>query len=146
VEADPGKIEAVVEWPTPTTRRELQRFLGFANFYRHFIRNFSKVAAPLTRLTSVNIKFFWTPEANKAFLRLKALFTSAPILIQPDPDKQFIVEVDASDTGVGAVLSQTAGSNNILHPCAFFSRHLFPSERNYDVGNRVLFFYYCFWQ
>ena len=91
VEADPGKIEAVVEWPTPTMRRELQRFLGFANFYCRFIRNFSKVAAPLTRLTSVNIKFFWTREANEAFLRLQSLFTSAPILIQPDPDKQFIV-------------------------------------------------------
>ena len=138
VEADSGKIEAVVKWPAPTTRRELQRFLGFANFYRRFIRNFSKVAAPLSRLTSVNIKFFWTPEANEAFLKLKSLFTSAPILIQPDSEKQFIVEVDASDTGVGAVLSQTAGSNNILHPCAFFSRRLSPAERNYDVGNREL--------
>jgi len=136
LEADPGKILAVTEWPVPTTRKELQRFLDFANFYRRFIKNYSKVAAPLSSLTSIKVKFSWTTEANDAFL--KSLFTSAPILIQPDSSKQFVVEVDASDIGVGAVLSQTAGPNNKLHPCAFFSRRLSPAERNYDVGNREL--------
>uniref|UniRef100_A0A3Q3B5M5 Gypsy retrotransposon integrase-like protein 1 n=1 Tax=Kryptolebias marmoratus TaxID=37003 RepID=A0A3Q3B5M5_KRYMA len=73
-----------------------------------------------------------------AFRELKRLFSSAPVLCHPDPGKQFLVEVDASDTGVGAVLSQRSSSDSKVHPCAFFSRRLSPSERNYDVGNREL--------
>uniref|UniRef100_A0A8P4GJA5 Gypsy retrotransposon integrase-like protein 1 n=1 Tax=Dicentrarchus labrax TaxID=13489 RepID=A0A8P4GJA5_DICLA len=138
VKADPAKIQAVADWPSPTTRKQLQRFLGFANFYRRFIRNYSKVAAPLTKLTSVKVPFAWSPEAENAFLALKELFTSAPVLHHPDPSLQFVVEVDASDTGVGAVLSQRSPKDQKLHPCAFLSRRLSPAERNYDVGNREL--------
>ncbi|KAK7940550.1 hypothetical protein WMY93_003876 [Mugilogobius chulae] len=136
--ADPAKIQAVVEWPTPTSRKLLQRFLGFANFYRRFIRDYSRVAAPLTRLTSTSNPFTWTSEAQEAFDRLKHKFTSAPVLIHPDPGRQFVVEVDASDLGVGAILSQRSPETNKLHPCAFFSRRLSEAERNYDVGNRDL--------
>uniref|UniRef100_A0A8P4GPN0 Gypsy retrotransposon integrase-like protein 1 n=1 Tax=Dicentrarchus labrax TaxID=13489 RepID=A0A8P4GPN0_DICLA len=138
VKADPAKIQAVADWPRPTTRKQLQRFLGFANFYRRFIRNYSKVAAPLTKLTSVKAPFAWSPEAETAFLALKELFTSAPVLRHPDPSLQFVVEVDASDTGIGAVLSQRSPKDQKLHPCAFLSRRLSPAERNYDVGNREL--------
>ena len=120
---DPAKVQAVEEWPVPASRKELQHFLGFANFYRRFIRDYSKVASSLTKLTSVKVTFRWTEEANMAFCKLK---------------KQFIVEVDASDSGVGAVLSQYVGPNNRLHPCAFLSRRLSPAEQNYDVGNREL--------
>ncbi|KAI3351453.1 hypothetical protein L3Q82_020306, partial [Scortum barcoo] len=136
---DPSKIKAVENWPTPSTRKKLQQFLGFANFYRRFIRNYSKVAAPLTCLTSTTKPFLWTPEAERAFTLLKSLFTSAPILSHPDPSLQFIVEVDASETGIGAVLSQRCPVDQKVHPCAFFSRRLTPAERNYDVGNRELF-------
>ncbi|KAI3370010.1 hypothetical protein L3Q82_024432 [Scortum barcoo] len=135
---DPSKIKAVENWPTPSTRKKLQQFLGFANFYRRFIRNYSKVAAPLTCLTSTTKPFLWTPEAERAFTLLKSLFTSAPILSHPDPSLQFIVEVDASETGIGAVLSQRCPVDQNVHPCAFFSRRLTPAERNYDVGNREL--------
>lgn len=138
VRSDPEKIRAVTEWPEPSTRKQLQRFLGFANFYRRFIKDYSRVAAPLTRLTSPAFRFSWTDEARQAFEKLKELFTSAPILVQPDPSRQFIVEVDASETGVGAVLSQRSESDLKLHPCAFFSQRLSPAERNYDVGNREL--------
>ena len=134
----PEKVSAVTDWPIPNSRKKLQQFLGFANFYRRFIRNYSRVAAPLTRLTSPALPFAWTPGAETAFSDLKRLFSSAPILIQPDPSRQFIVEVDASDTGVGAVLSQRSASDEKIHPCAFFSRRLVPAERNYDVGNREL--------
>ncbi|KAI3353378.1 hypothetical protein L3Q82_019911 [Scortum barcoo] len=103
-----------------------------------FIRNYSKVAAPLTCLTSTTKPFLWTPEAERAFTLLKSLFTSAPILSHPDPSLQFIVEVDASETGIGAVLSQRCPVDQKVHPCAFFSRRLTPAERNYDVGNREL--------
>uniref|UniRef100_A0A8C7WRQ0 Gypsy retrotransposon integrase-like protein 1 n=1 Tax=Oryzias sinensis TaxID=183150 RepID=A0A8C7WRQ0_9TELE len=138
IKPDPAKIEAVANWEPPESRKKLQQFLGFANFYRRFIRNYSSIASPLTQLTSTKRPFVWTPEAQSAFDRLKKLFISAPILIQPDPSSQFVVEVDASDTGVGAVLSQREKSSGKLKPCAFFSRKLSPAERNYDVGNREL--------
>uniref|UniRef100_A0A3B3IH81 Gypsy retrotransposon integrase-like protein 1 n=1 Tax=Oryzias latipes TaxID=8090 RepID=A0A3B3IH81_ORYLA len=138
IRPDPAKIEAVTQWETPQTRKKLQQFLGFANFYRLFIRNYSSIAAPLTQLTSIKQPYVWTPAADMAFRKLKELFVTAPILIQPDITKQFIVEVDASDSGVGAVLSQREESSGKLKPCAYFSRKLSPAERNYDVGNREL--------
>uniref|UniRef100_A0A8C6PCB6 Gypsy retrotransposon integrase-like protein 1 n=1 Tax=Nothobranchius furzeri TaxID=105023 RepID=A0A8C6PCB6_NOTFU len=138
LKADPEKVQAVTEWPTPTTRKQLQRFLGFSNFYRRFIKNYSQTAAPLTNLTSINKPFVWSSKAESAFKELKNKFTNAPVLHRPDPQRQFILEVDASDTGVGAVLSQVAEGDGKLHPCAYFSRCLTPAESRYDVGDREL--------
>lgn len=135
---DPTKVEAVKDWPQTETHKQLQCFQAFANFYWHFIRNYSRIAAPLTALTSTTRTFAWTLEAFVAFAELKSHFTEAPILTQLDLKLHFIVEVDASDTGVGAGLSQRSPEDNKLHPCAFFSRRLAPAERNYDVGNREL--------
>uniref|UniRef100_A0A8C6PAB7 Gypsy retrotransposon integrase-like protein 1 n=3 Tax=Nothobranchius TaxID=28779 RepID=A0A8C6PAB7_NOTFU len=137
VQMDEAKVQAVLDWPVPADRKQLQRFLGFANFYRRFIKGFSGVAAPLHKLTSAQVRFVWDVGANRAFTELKRRFSTAPILTQPDPSKQFIVEVDASESGVGAVLSQRA-SDNKVHPCAYFSCKLNPAERNYDIGNREL--------
>ncbi|XP_037833528.1 uncharacterized protein LOC112450623 isoform X3 [Kryptolebias marmoratus] len=137
VSMDQSKVAAVINWPVPLDRRSLQRFLGFANFYRRFIKGFSQVAAPLHSLTSIKERFLWNPEAQAAFGRLKELFVKAPILLSPNPNEQFIVEVDASSTGVGAVLSQRGGDKKV-HPCAFFSKRLTPAEQNYDVGEREL--------
>lgn len=100
---DPSKVKAVTDWPVPDSRSALQRFLGFANFYRCFIRNFSQVAVPLTALASAKSCFVWSGAALHAFVRLKRLFASAPVLISPDPENRFIIEVDASDIGVGAM-------------------------------------------
>ena len=111
---DPEKVRAVEQWPRPTDWKSLQQFLGFANFYWRFIRSYSSIAAPLTRLTSTKVRFTWEPEAEEAFRSLKGRFTSAPILVHPDPERQFIVEVDASKTGVGAVLSQSSGLGSIF--------------------------------
>ena len=139
VTMDPAKVKAVADWPQPTTPKQLQRFLGFANFYRGFIRNYSKIAAPLHALTSgTAASFRWTTEADQAFCELKRRFSSAPILTHPDPSLPFVVEVDASDVGIGAVLSQRSLEDKKLHPCAFFSKKLDPAERNYDIGNREL--------
>ncbi|KAG1952342.1 retrotransposable element [Pimephales promelas] len=119
--------------------KELQRFLGFANFYRRFIRNFSIVANPLTSLIKKNTsRLPWNESATRAFNQLKQLFSTAPILHHPNPDLPFVVEVDASNTGLGAVLSQRQGSPPKLYPCAFYSRKLNAAERNYDVGDREL--------
>lgn len=134
---DPSKVTAVKEWSQPETHKQL-RFFGFANFYRRFIRNYSCIRAPLTALTSTAKPFAWTPEASVAFSTLKSRFSKAPFLIQIDPKRQFIVEVDASDTGLGAILSHCSITDNKLHPCSFFSRRLSSAERNYDVGNREL--------
>uniref|UniRef100_A0A8C5C6Y7 Gypsy retrotransposon integrase-like protein 1 n=1 Tax=Gadus morhua TaxID=8049 RepID=A0A8C5C6Y7_GADMO len=138
IHMDPAKVKAVADWPVHTSRKKLQQFLGFANFYRRFIRNYRSVAAPLTALTSQKVAFQWSPAAEERFSELKSRFSSAPILILPDLDCQFVVEVDASDSGVGAVLSQRSAEDQKLHPCAFFSRKLSAAERNYDVGNREL--------
>ena len=138
LQMDPVKVSAVAEWPAPTNLKQLQRFLGFANFYRVFIKNYSSIAAPLTALTSISKPFGWSSEAEAAFVELKKRFVSAPVLLHPDPDLQFVVEVDASDTGLGAVLSQRSPIDNKLHPCAFLSRKLDSAEKNYDVGNKEL--------
>lgn len=113
VEMSMEKIKAVQEWPIPHTIKELQHFLGFANFYRHFIRGFSTVAGPLTSLLKGGRKkLMWTSEADRAFQLLKRSFTAAPILQHSDPNKPFIVDVDASNTGVGAILSQRVGDKH----------------------------------
>ena len=132
---DPEKVQAVEEWPTPTDRKSLQRFLGFANFYRRFNRNYSSIAAPLT---STRVKFHWGQEAEEAFRELKKRFTSAPILVHPDSEAQFIVEVDASNVGVGAILSQRLAGDSKVHPCAFYPHRLSPVKQNYDIGNKEL--------
>ncbi len=99
----------------------------------------STITSPLTDLLKGKAKSLsWNPFATEAINTLKKAFTSAPLLVHPNPGLPFVVEVDASTTGVGAVLSQQQGTPPKLHPCAFFSRKLSPAERNYDIGNREL--------
>ncbi|KAK2886271.1 hypothetical protein Q8A73_020217 [Channa argus] len=131
VEMDLGKVSAVRDWPVPESRKQLLHFLGFANFYRCFINNYSSIAAPLYKLTLCKSSFSWSPSASQDFSHLKDTFSSAPNLSLPDRSNQFIVEVDASDVGVGAVDSK-------VHPWGFFSRRLSEAEQIYDVGNREL--------
>ncbi|CAJ0967229.1 unnamed protein product [Ranitomeya imitator] len=136
---DPVKVQAIHDWVQPTSVKCLQKFLGFANFYRRFIANFSSVVKPLTDLTKKGADVTnWSSEAVEAFQELKRRFTSAPVLRQPDVSLPFQVEVDASEIGAGAVLSQRNSDGSLMKPCAFFSRKFSPAERNYDVGNREL--------
>ena len=93
---DPKKIEAVISWKRPSTIQDIQYFLGFANFYRIFIQKYSKITAPLTKLTCKD-KLEWSVEANQVFEALKKAFTTAPILIYPDFQKPFFLESDASN-------------------------------------------------
>ncbi|KAL0167736.1 hypothetical protein M9458_035958, partial [Cirrhinus mrigala] len=139
VHMDQRKVDAILKWPPPRTVKELQRFLGFSNFYRRFIQGYSSITAPLTSLLRGKPKHLtWNPAAHEAFQHLTHLFSTAPLLHHPDPELPFTVEVDASTAGVGAVLSQAAGDPALLHPCAFYSHKLSPAEQNYDVGNREL--------
>lgn len=136
---DEKKVNAILNWPNPKTLKKLQRFLGFANFYRRFITNFSTVAAPLTTLTKRGrAQLLWKDSAKRAFVKLKTRFAWAPILCHPNPNLPLTVEIDASNMGIGAVLSQRQGDPAKLNLCTFFSRKLNPAERNYNVGNQDL--------
>ncbi|KAK3513532.1 hypothetical protein QTP70_016468 [Hemibagrus guttatus] len=137
VEIDISKVRVVTEWPEPTTIKELQRFLGFANFYWQFIQNYNCIANLLASLLRGKPKQLrWSMQARAAFTQLKKSFTTASILRHPDPSQLFIMEVDASSCGIGAVLSQHHGNPGKIYLCAYFSRKLTPAEANYDVGNR----------
>lgn len=106
---DPQKVSAILEWPVPTDKKGV-RFVGFANFYRKIIKGFSAIITPITQLTKQNLRFCWNPEAQDAFETLKKCFTSAPILIHPDPSLPYIFEVNASETAVGGVVFSSRGS------------------------------------
>jgi len=133
-----GKLEAVLEWKTPASLTEVQSFLGFANFYRRFIKDYSRVARPLMELTKGGKKeWAWNPQAEEAFLELKQWFTTAPILAHFDATKPVIIETDTSDFTIGAVLSQRDEEGR-LHPVAFHSRKFQPVDINYEIHNKEL--------
>lgn len=131
---DPAKITAVTEWPAPTTLNQLQCVLGFAHFYWCFIRNYSHLAAPLTTLTFTSSPFHLSPEAESASQELKCFFTSVPVLTLVDPDFQFVVEVDSSDTRVGANnLATISCRPKASHMCFLFSQAI-PSRKELQYG------------
>ena len=137
VAMDPVKLKAIIEWEPPKTVKQVQAFLGFGNFYRRFIRDYSKIVRPLTELTKKDQPFLWTPECQKAFDTLKKRFTEEPILQIPDPEKPFQIECDASKVATGAVLRQQ-GEDGLWHPCAYLSKSFTPAERNYQIYDREL--------
>ncbi|KAK1788748.1 hypothetical protein P4O66_002560 [Electrophorus voltai] len=119
---DPTKVKAVENWPRHTSVHLVQRFLGFTNFYRRFIKNFSAFAASLITLTrKVSGRFCWSTEPQQAFDELKHRLIKAPILQIPDTELPFVFEVDASEVGDDGVLSQWSEEDKKLHPCAYFS-------------------------
>jgi len=127
------KVKGVLEWKSPASVTETQAFLGFANFYRRFIKDYTRVARPITELTKATTKNWkWTHEAESAFTELKNRFTSAPILAHFDPKRPVIVETDASGFALGAVLLQRDNENR-LHLIAFHSRKFTPAEINYEI-------------
>ena len=134
---DPDKVKAIIEWPHIQNVRDVQSFLGFANFYRRFIYNFSKIAMPLTRLTKKETPWEWTSECQKAFDTLRMAFTSELILIHFDPEKEIVVETDASDYVSAGILSQY-DDNGILRPVAYFSRKHTPAKCNYKIFDKEL--------
>jgi hypothetical protein len=144
VSMDPKKISSIKDWPTPASLKQLQEFLGFSNFYRRFIPSFSPLTKPLTILLQKDAPFHWSVTQQSAFENLKQAFTSASMLMHPDDSKPFFVETDASDYGIGGVMSQI-NSDNLLQPIAFYSRQLNPAERNYTIYDKeLLAVYACF--
>ncbi|KAL9957276.1 hypothetical protein ACROYT_G038892 [Oculina patagonica] len=136
ITADPGKVEQVRTWPIPENSTEVKSFLGLASYYRRFIPNFAAVAQPLHKLTEAKTEFVWTGQCQLAFDSLKGLLTSCRVLAYPTREGKFVLDTDASDHGIGAVLSQL--QDGVEKPIAFASRTLSKSERNYCVTRREL--------
>jgi hypothetical protein len=103
---DPTKVEAIMEWPAPTNVPEVRNFMGLAGYYRRFVKGFSKIANPVTKLQKKNKKFVWNEKCMEAFWRLKELLTTTPIQKVPDMDVDFLVCTDTSKEGLGGVLMQ----------------------------------------
>lgn len=135
VRMDPAKIKAIVDWPTPKNKKELQSFLGFCNYYCRFIEFYSGTAIPLTRLTG-KVEWKWETEQAYAFTELKRKLSSKPILAMPKEDGKYRVEADASDFAHGALLSQL--QNGKWHPIAFVSHAFTETERNYEIYDKEM--------
>ena len=139
ISMDPSKTNAITSWPVPTNSTQLMSFLGLANFYRRFIKNFSHIASPLTALLKKEAKeraFEWPESASNAFAELKEKLTTAPVLAHFHPELPIIAETDASDKAIGACLLQNI--DNAIHPVAFYSRKLTPAETNYEIHDKEL--------
>ena len=131
-----AKISAVANFCCPTTKKDVRSFLGLAGYYRRYFRNFSGIAAPLSDLTIAIApdKVEWTPSCQQAFDHLKKVLTSSPVLSPPDYDLPFVLLTDASDRGIGAVLTQTVDTDE--KPIAYFSRKLLTREQKYSATEK----------
>ena len=137
IDMDPAKIKSILEWPVPTSVKEVQSFLGFANFYRKFIDSYSRLAAPLTTLTIKSVRFTWSNAAAAAFRSLQQAFTTASILRHYQPDLPLTVEADASDFALGCVLSQPSADGH-LHPLCFYNMKFTSAELNHPIYDKEL--------
>lgn len=131
------KIQAIVDWPEPRKVKDVQSFLGFANFYRRFIFNYSDIVVPLTRLTRKGVLWDFSEDCRKSFETLKKAFTSAPVLTHWIPNVPIVVETDASDYAIAGILSIVCPDSE-LRPVAFYSRTLTAPELNYDTHDKEL--------
>jgi hypothetical protein len=127
-----SKIVDILRFPRPTSTKEVRSFLGLAGFYRRYISDFSRKAAPLNDLLKKDTQFLWRSQQDEAFEELKRDLTSEPVLHHPDYSKRFVICTDASLLGLGAVLQQRDQDGG-LYPIAFASRSLTPAEKNYSV-------------
>ena len=135
ISTDPQKIRAISAWPTPADASEVKSFIGLCSYYRRYIQSFSDISQPLYRCTEEK-PFRWSREAEMAFFQLKQALTSAPVLGYPNPNGKFILDTDASNAGIGAVLSQLQdGQERVI---AYFSRSLNRAEHQYCVTRKEL--------
>ena len=132
VSIDPHKIEAIVNWPRPTNVIEVRSFMGLAGYYQRFVKDFSRIATPLTQLTWKNVPFEWNEKREKSFQILKKQLVSAPILALPSRTNDFTIYSDASHRGLGCILMQ---HRKVI---AYASRQLRPHEKNYATHDLEL--------
>ncbi len=127
-----AKVNVICSFPKPATRRELRRFLGMVGYYRGFCHNFASVVAPLTDLLSPKIPFQWSEKCQRSFENAKSLLANAPVLVTPNFEKRFLLAVDASAYGAGAVLLQE-DCNGIEHPVSYFSKKFNRHQQVYST-------------
>ncbi|KAL0537650.1 hypothetical protein IC582_026633 [Cucumis melo] len=132
VSVDPAKIEAVTNWPRPSTVIEIRSFLGLAGYYKRFVEDFSRIASPLTQLTRMGTPFVWSPACESSFQELKKKLVTAPVLTVPDGSGSFVIYSDASKKGLGCVLMQQG------KVVAYASRQLKSHEQNYPTHDLEL--------
>ena len=137
IRMDPIKVEAITQWKEPQRVHDLQHFLGFANFYRRFIRGFSTIARPLHGLLKKGLPWKWGSTEAEAMSKLKTAFTTGPVLAFFDYNKKTVLETDASDWSSGGVLSQY-DQESVLHPIAYFSAKHSAQEYNYEIYDKEL--------
>ena len=136
ISTDPRKIELVKSWPVPNKLKEVRSFVGLCSYYRRFVEGFSEMASPLHALTRKNAVFRWTAECQISFDRLKSSLVNAPVLSLPRDEGEYLLDTDASDHGIGAVLSQIQdGEERVL---SYASRLYSPAENNYCVTRKEL--------
>ena len=133
----PEKMDAIINWPTPTTVNEIQQFLGATGYVRRYLKNYAGTTRPMTELLRKDQEFDWSDARQQAFENVKKLVKEAPILMLHDPERPSTVRPDASGYALGIVLEQP-GDDGKLRPVAFYSRQFTAAERNYDVHDREL--------
>jgi hypothetical protein len=134
---DSEKVKVILDWPVLTSVKELQSFLGFANFYRRFIDNYSGITKALTSLLRKNTEYVWTDKCENTFQILKKAFTEAPVLRHHDPEDMIVLESDASNYAIAGILSQY-DKEGVLRPVAFYGRTMIAAELNYDIYDKEL--------
>jgi len=137
IKMEKKKVKGVLEWPTPKCVKDIQKFLGLANYYRQFIEGFAKVARLLHDMVKKDKKWEWTEKQEEVFKELKKRFTEEPVLAAPDIDKKMRMEVDASDYVTGGVLSMEC-KDGLWRPVAFLSKSLNEMERNYEIHDKEM--------
>jgi len=137
IEMEEDKVAGVLNWPVPKTVRDVRKFLGLANYYRQFVKDFAKLARPLNNLMRKDERWKWEKQQQKAFEQLKMVFTSRPLLVAPDLDKEFRVEADASNFAMRGVLSIKCEDNK-WRLVAYISKSLNETERNYEIHDKEM--------
>jgi len=137
IKMEEDKVAGVLSWPVPKTVRDVRKFLGLANYYKRFVKDFAKLARPLNNLTKKDEKWKWEEQQQKAFEQLKTVFTSRPLLVAPDLDKEFRVEADTSNFAMGGVLSIKCEDSK-WRPIAYISKSLNETKRNYKIHNKEM--------
>ena len=137
IRMDPVKLKAIQDWPLPRMVKDIQKFLGFCNFYRRFIKDYSHIARPLFNLTKKETPWNWTMECNTAFETLQQTMIMSPVLMLPDHEKPFFLITDASNYATGAILEQR-DALGWSHLIAYFSKSLQPVEWNYEIHDKEL--------
>jgi len=137
IKMEKEKVNGVLSWPEPKNVKDVRKFLGLTNYYRRFIKDFAQVARPINMLMRKDVKWQWGVEQQKAFDKLKRVFTTKPVLAVLDLDKEFRVEADVSNYATEGVLSIKC-SDEMWRPVTFISKSLSDTERNYKIHDKEI--------